>query len=157
MTELHPSDTLRLDLVGVRAELRAARQDLQRQKRAIMRSARLTSRTVKEREVELDLLVHGDPEVIRLEDVVLELQHREDLTDARLEGALRERREYEWFVREGMVDAQNNMASAMLRRPADCRCTRMSAEMAVAIEQSTDVEDGIFVGDSKYMKQRVVG
>ena len=148
---MHPTETLRLDLVAARAELRTARQDLARKKRAVARGLVLHARTAKEREQEQDALVHEHPDVMALEDLVLRLHHREELIDAQLSNALRPQREYEWFVRESMSDSQNNLATAFTTRPKTCPCT----QMAHAIATSTD-DDGAFSGESDYIRQRAL-
>jgi hypothetical protein len=145
LSQQHPIDDLRLEVVGIRAELRAARQDLARRRRAVMRGARLTSRTVKEREVEMDLLVHEDAEVVRLEDTILKLQHQEDLRVAQLESAQRAVQEYQWFVRERMADSNGELAVALSSSPL---AHMVQATVSAYGERSS------YVGGSHYMHER---
>ena len=145
MSTFNPIDTLRLEVVGLRAELRTARQDLARKKRAVMRAVRLTSRTVKEREQEMDLLVHADPEVLALEDLILKIQHDEESKVAHLENANRQIQQEQWFIRNQLADGLMELAASVATSPV--------AHISLAAASSIG-ERGAYLGDSDYIHER---
>lgn len=150
MTALHNIDTLRLDLVGVRATLRSARQDLSRKKRSVARTVTLSSRTAKEREAELDRVVHEHPDVIAAEDTVLRLQHEEDLAVARLEIALRPVQEQQWYVRERLADSAIEMATSLATLPGNVLCHLVHTNATASGDRGT------FLGESDYLEERLI-
>lgn len=146
-TDSHPIDTLRLDVVGLRAELRAARQDLVRKKRVVARQATLHARTAKEREAELDRLVHEHPEVMALEDQVLRLQHAEETKVAQLENALRVVQEEQWFIRNKLSDGLMELAASVATSPL--------AHLSLAAAASVG-ERSAYLGAAAYIEDREI-
>lgn len=141
-------DELSYRLVEVRADLRFARQQLARRKRAVARDARLTSRTAKEREQELDLLVHADEGVVGLEDEVLRLQKLEDRAQAGVESRLRVIQQEQWLTRQAMSDAVNALAVSVAQSPL----AHLSFSLASILG-----EKSIYQGSSGYHLEREVG
>ena len=144
-TYLHPTDELRLEVVGIRAELRTARQDLARKKRAVARAAKLHAKTAKEREQELELLVYADPDVIALENTILRLQHQEDLQVAYLENANRHIQQDQWFTRAKLADGLMELAASVAQSPV--------AHLSLAAAASAG-ERSAYLGDSNYIHER---
>lgn len=145
MSDLHQINILRLEVVGARAELRTARQDLARMKRAVARTAVLHSRTAKEREQELDRVVHEDVRVMDLEDLVLDLQHQEDLKIAHLENAHRPVQQEQWFIRQQLSDALIEFATSVAQSPV--------AHISLAAASSIG-ERSAYLGTSDYIEER---
>jgi hypothetical protein len=136
------------DLVAIRADLRFDRQQLARRKRQVARDARLAARTAREREQELDLLVHADPEVIRLEDKILVGQREDERLEARINARLRMVQQEQWLVRQQMSDAVNALAVSVAQSPL----AHLSFSLASILG-----ERSIYQGDSQYHLERELG
>jgi hypothetical protein len=120
MTEATDLEALRLRVVDLRADLRFLRQALLRRKRTVARTmVQQVSRssTAREREQELEWLVHEDAEVVRLEDEILAVQREEERGQAHLDNANREAQQYQWLVRERMADSNDALAISIAKDP----------------------------------------
>lgn len=149
MSVSHLTDTLRIELVGARADLRHARQELLRTKRAVTHLAPERGKTAKEREFLLDLFIHEHGAVQALENQVLALQKAEDLAAAQLENALRPVADHQWFVRQSQADAIASLAAIV----SESSVVNFVLSLVTA---TGDDGDGAYQGQSAYLKERAV-
>lgn len=145
MGDRHPTDDLRLKLVGIRADLRMLRSTLARTRRMLERSATLRAGTVREREQELCRLVDLDPEVMALEDRVLRLQESEDRATAELENENRVIQKDQWLVRQQLSDGLLALATGVAQSPV--------AHLSLAAAQAAG-ERSAYLGESDYILER---